>query len=85
MSNDRETGVIIPFQQNAEFFYQRGNKYLTDNEDLLRAEQYLRRAYEMEPERDEYILAFAEVLHRMHRFEESLSVLDDLVIGLAAV
>lgn len=75
MSNDRETGVIIPFQQNAEFFYQRGNKYLTDNEDLLRAEQYLRRAYEMEPERDEYILAFAEVLHRMHRFEESLSVL----------
>lgn len=75
MNNDRETGVIIPFQQNAEFFYQRGNRYLTDNEDLVRAEQYLRKAYEMEPDRDEYILAFAEVLHRMHRFEESLSVL----------
>lgn len=75
MSNDRKTGVIIPFQQNAEFYYQRGNRYLTENEDLVRAEQYLRKAYEMEPDREEYILAFAETLHRMHRFEESLSVL----------
>ena len=75
MNNDRETGVIIPFQQNAEFYYQRGNRYLSDNEDLIRAEQYLRKAMEMDPEREEYILAFAEVLHRMHRFEESLSVL----------
>ena len=44
MSNDRKTGVIIPFQQNAEFYYQRGNRYLTENEDLVRAEQYLRNA-----------------------------------------
>ena len=69
MNNDRETGVIVPFQQNAGFYYQRGNKYLSDSEDLVRAEQYLRKAFEMEPEREEYILAFAEVLHRMHRFE----------------
>ena len=75
MSNDRETGVVVPFQQNAEFYYQRGNKYLSDPEDLVKAEQYLRKAYEMEPNRQEYVLAFAETLHRMRRFEESLSVL----------
>ncbi|MBQ1821088.1 MAG: hypothetical protein II117_05730 [Clostridia bacterium] len=75
MKNDRETGVIVPFQQNAEFYYQRGNKYLSDPEDLVKAEQYLRKAHDMEPDRDEYVLAFAETLHRMRRFEESLSVL----------
>lgn len=75
MKNDRETGVIVPFQQNAEFYYQRGNKYLNEPEDLVRAEQYLRKAYEMEPDRQEYVLAFAEVLHRMRRFEESLEAL----------
>lgn len=75
MKNDRETGVVVPFQQNAEFYYQRGNKYLTDPEDLVKAEQFLRKAYDMEPDRDEYVLAFAETLHRMRRFEESLSVL----------
>ncbi len=75
MNNDREAGIVVPFRQNAAFYYQRGNKYLSDNEDLVRAEQYLRKAYEMEPGREEYVLAFAEVLHRMHRFEESLSVL----------
>ena len=45
MKNERETGVVIPFRQNAEFYYQRGNKYLAD-EDLCRAEQYLRKAYD---------------------------------------
>ena len=74
MNNDRETGVVIPFRQNAEFYYQRGNKYLAD-EDLCKAEQYLRKAYEMEPDHTEYVLAFAEALHRLHMFEESLSVL----------
>jgi tetratricopeptide (TPR) repeat protein len=75
MNDDRETGVIVPFQQNAEFYYQRGSKYLSQPEDLAKAEQYLRKAYEAEPAREEYILAFAETLYRMHRFEESLSVL----------
>lgn len=75
MKNDREAGVVVPFQQNAEFYYQRGNRYLSETEDLVKAEQYLRKAYDMEPQREEYILAFAETLHRMHRFEESLSVL----------
>ena len=74
MKNERETGVVIPFRQNAEFYYQRGNKYLAD-EDLCRAEQYLRKAYEMEPDHTEYMLAFAETLHRLHQFEESISVL----------
>ncbi len=75
MNNDRETGVIIPFQQNAQFYYQRGNRYLETPEDLVKAEQYLRKAYEMEPESEQYALAFAETLHRMRRFEESLTVL----------
>jgi tetratricopeptide (TPR) repeat protein len=75
MSNKRETGVVVPFQQNAEFYYQRGNKYLSEPGDLVKAEQYLRKAYEMEPDRQEYVLAFAETLHRMRRFEESLTVL----------
>ena len=75
MKSDRETGgVVIPFRQNAEFYYQRGNKYLAE-EDLCRAEQYLRKAYEMEPDHTEYMLAFAETLHRLHQFEESIGVL----------
>ena len=74
MKHDRETGVIIPFQQNAEFYFQRGNKYLMDD-DLPKAEQYLRKAYEMEPNHTEYMLTFAEALHRLHQYEESLGVL----------
>lgn len=74
MNKDRETGVVIPFQQNAAFYFQRGNKYLAD-EDLCKAEQYLRKAYEMEPDHTEYMLTFAEALHRLHMFEESLGVL----------
>ena len=63
MKEDREAGVVIPFKQNAAFYFQRGNKYLAD-EDLPKAEQYLRKAYEMEPDRTEYMLTFAEALHR---------------------
>ncbi len=74
MKDDREAGIVIPFAQNAEFYYQRGNKYLSEDK-LERAEQYLRKAYEMEPTRTEYLLTFAEALHRMRMFEESLSVL----------
>ena len=75
MKDDRETGVIVPFQQNAAFYYQRGIKYLSEPEDLSKAEQFLRKAYEAEPDREEYILSFAETLYRMHRFEESLGLL----------
>lgn len=96
MKNDRKTGVIVPFRQNAEFYYQRGNHYLSDAQDLVRAEQYLRKAYEMEPQREEYILSFAETLHGMHRYEESLSVLltsltpenqdsPEMIFGIASV
>ncbi|MBQ2202552.1 MAG: hypothetical protein II412_08250 [Clostridia bacterium] len=75
MKDDRETGVIVSFQQNAAFYYQRGIKYLSEPEDLSKAEQFLRKAYEAEPDREEYILSFAETLYRMHRFEESLGLL----------
>lgn len=96
MKDDRETGVIVPFRQNAEFYYQRGSKYLTDPEDLSKAEQYLRKAYEAEPDREEYLLSFAETLYRMHRFEESLYLLlpslndsnrnsPEMIFGIASV
>ena len=62
MKDERETGVIVPFRQNAEFYYQRGSKYLSEPEDLPKAEQYLRKAFEADPTREEYILAFAETL-----------------------
>ena len=95
MNNDRETGVVIPFRQNAEFYYQCGNRYLSEPEDLSKAEQYLRKAYELEPEKEEFILSFAETLHRMHRYEESLGVLlgslnennqhaSELIFGIAS-
>ena len=42
MNDNHETGVVIPFQQNAEFYHQRGIKYLSE-EKLERAEQYLRK------------------------------------------
>lgn len=74
MKHDDETGVVVPFQQSAEFYYQRGNKYLGED-NLLRAEQFLRKAYGMEPDRMEYVLAFSEALHQMHQYEESLAVL----------
>ncbi|MBQ1631454.1 MAG: hypothetical protein II049_01375 [Clostridia bacterium] len=96
MCDNREPGVIVPFQQNAEFYYQRGSKYLSEPEDLPKAEQYLRKAYEAEPTREEYILALAETLYRMHRFEESLFVLltslndasqssAEMIFGIASV
>ena len=96
MKTDHETGIVVPFQQNAEFYYQRGNRYLSEPEDLSKAEQYLRKAYLLEPEREEYVLAFAETLHRMHRFDESLSVLltslndenqnaTEMIFGIASV
>ena len=96
MKDERETGVIVPFQQNAEFYYQRGSKYLSEPEDLPKAEQFLRKAFEADPTREEYILAFAETLYRMHRFEESLSVLlpslteenrnsSEMIFGIASV
>ncbi|MBR3130279.1 MAG: hypothetical protein IKF65_07175, partial [Clostridia bacterium] len=81
MKDDRDSGVIIPFQQNAAFYYQRGTKYLAE-EKLESAEQYLRKAYEMEPGRSEYMLSFAEALHRMRMFEESLSVLLNSLSGV---
>lgn len=96
MKDEHEAGVIVPFQQNAEFYYQRGSKYLSDPEDLPKAEQYLRKAFEAEPTREEYILAFSETLYRMHRYEESLSVLlpslneenrnsPEIIFGIASV
>ena len=80
MKNKDEAGVIVPFRQNAAFYYQRGSKYLTDG-DMIRAEQYLRKAYDMDPGNEDYVLAFAEALYRMHLYEESLSVLINSLTG----
>ncbi len=74
MKHNDQTGVIVPFRQNAAFYYQRGSKYLSDG-DMIRAEQYLRKACKMEPGNEDHVLAFAETLYRMHMYEESLTVL----------
>jgi len=81
MKNDNATGVVVPFQQNAAFYYQLGSKYLSEG-DMIRAEQYLRKAHDMDPNNEDYILAFAETLYRMHMYEESLSTLLNALNGI---
>ncbi len=74
MPDKKKSGEVVPFSQDARFYYKRGVKFL-EADDEERAEQYLRKAHNMEPYDVEYALALAEVLHRMRCFEESLHVL----------
>ena len=74
MDHQDENGILLPFRQDASFFCRCAERYL-DEEDLLPAMQYARKAYEMEPDNMEYAVTFAEALNRMHRYEESISVL----------
>ncbi len=74
MENKDETGVVVPFSQDAEFYYRCACRYL-EEENLLLAVQYARKAYRMEPGDAEYAITLAEILNRMHRYEESVQVL----------
>ncbi|MBR0081372.1 MAG: tetratricopeptide repeat protein [Clostridia bacterium] len=74
MEGKDENGMILPFRQDAAFFCRCAERYL-DEEDLLRAAQYARKAYELEPDNFEYAITHAEALNRMRRYEESVQVL----------
>ena len=93
MEQHDDNGVILPFRQDAAFYSRCAERYL-DEDNIGAAVQYARRAYEMDPENEEYAITFAEVLNRMHRYEESAQVLlllrpfdqlpIDAVFGLAS-
>lgn len=93
MENKDETGVVVPFAQDAEFFYRCACRYL-EEDNLLTAVQYAQKAYRMAPDDIEYAITFAEILNQMHRYEESAQVLllvrpygelpDDALFGLAS-
>ncbi len=93
MENKDETGVVVPFAQDAEFFYRCACRYL-EEDNLLTAVQYAQKAYRMAPDDLEYAITLAEILNQMHRYEESAQVLllarpygelpDDALFGLAS-
>lgn len=74
MENRENNGVILPFAQDASFYHRHGVRYAESSE-LSKAIPYLRKAYDMEPNNLEYTLSLAELLHRLHRYEESVQVL----------
>ena len=93
MENKEENGIVVPFTQNAEFYYRRACRYLEENNELL-AVQYARRAYSMDPNDVEYAITLAETLNQIHRYDDSIRVLltacpvnempSDALFGLAS-
>lgn len=65
---------ILSFSQDAGF-YVRAGKRQAESGNLPEALTKLRKAYEMAPSDRDTVIAFAEVLNRMQRYEESLAVL----------
>lgn len=66
----KEKGKILPFTQDGDFYFRRGLSKLDQN-NLLDAMAYYRKALSLEPENPEVRLAMAETLTEMFRFEES--------------
>ncbi|MBR0424627.1 MAG: tetratricopeptide repeat protein [Clostridia bacterium] len=93
MEHTDENGIIVPFRQNAEFYYRCACRYI-EEDNLLLATQYARKAYQMEPSDLEYAITLAETLNRIHRYEESIAILllsgsfaqlpSDALFGLAS-
>ena len=67
-------GVVLPFEQNAQFYYNRGRKFLAKS-DYARALPCFHRAYEKAPQDEDIALTLAETLNHMQRFDESLRVI----------
>lgn len=74
MENKESNGILIPFAQDADFFHRCACRHI-DEGDILLAAQYARKAYHMDSSDPEYTLTLAEVLNRMHRYEDSIQVL----------
>lgn len=65
---------ILDFKLTSELFFRRGIAKRDDN-DLVSAMLYYRRAYECEPDNEDIALAIAELLTEMDRYEESNRIL----------
>lgn len=70
----RDGGVVLPFEQDADFYLRMGQKY-EDTGDLPRALQYIKRAYKKSPTSVETALSLAVLYNHMQRFEDSTRVL----------
>ena len=73
----QEMNNILSFDQGAGFYLRTGRRQ-AEAGNLVRALSHLRTAYEKEPGNAEIIIALAEILNRMQRFEESIAVLMSL-------
>ncbi len=71
-------GKILSFEQKGEFFYKRGLDRLDENK-LDDALCNYRLASERDPDNEEILLAMAEVLTEMERFDESNRIIFRLV------
>lgn len=67
-------GKVLAFEQKGEFFFRRGLDRLDENK-LADALCNYRLASERDPENEEILLAMAEVLTEMERFDESNRIL----------
>lgn len=66
-----EEDNILSFDRDAGFFLKAGRKQAEEG-NLVRALSYLNKAREKEPGSSEIVIALAETLNRMQRFEESI-------------
>ena len=69
-----KSGVVLPFEQNAGFYFNRGRKFL-EKSDYAHALPCLNQAHEKDPQDADIALTLAETLNHMQRFEESLRVI----------
>lgn len=93
MENNEDNGIIVPFHRDAAFYHRCACRYL-EEDNLLLAVQYARKAYRMDPSDVEYALTLAEGLNLMHRYDESAQALllarpfaelpSDAMFGLAS-
>ncbi len=73
----RERDNILSFDQGAGFYLRTGRRQ-AEAGNLIRALSHLRTAHEKDPGNAEITIALAEILNRMQRFEESITVLMSL-------
>ena len=70
----RDKDNILSFDQGAGFYLRTGRRQ-AEAGNLVRALSHLRTAHEKDPDNAEITIALAEILNRMQRFEESITVL----------
>ena len=73
-NNNNNSGKILPFRQDIDFYLSQAEKKL-DRNDLLAATERYRRAFLSDPSDLDACLALADMLGRMQRYEESNRIL----------